>query len=266
MKVRRIDFSPDEYLAGTAEMSPEQAGVYWWVCSLIYSRGEALPDDDRENARLLRLDARTWKRLKADLLRLGKLSIDGGAITNARCAIELERARKRMQNAHDAGARGGRPRKVGAPKIGPTIGQQLPQLSANSLANCRRTDEDNSVAASNDDKDLAKPLGFVYQKPNHQPSTNKEELVPPTGGEGYRIAGKIVRLDAADFQKWQARYHGIADLEAALMNYDEWLDANATGQERQKWYYRAQQRMNAIHQAALAAQRKPGGANLNESW
>jgi uncharacterized protein YdaU (DUF1376 family) len=44
-KVRRVDFSPDEWIAGTRELTMEERGAYWDVCALIYSRGGPIPDD-----------------------------------------------------------------------------------------------------------------------------------------------------------------------------------------------------------------------------
>jgi uncharacterized protein YdaU (DUF1376 family) len=47
-KIRRIDYSPDEFLVGVAGMSAEEIGVYWVIVSLIYSSGGPIPvDDDR---------------------------------------------------------------------------------------------------------------------------------------------------------------------------------------------------------------------------
>src|SRR5690242_7600440 len=68
-KVRRIDFSPDEFLSGVHDLTLEQIGAYWMVCSLIYSRSERIPNDDHWIARFLRVDIRKWRRIKAVLLQ-----------------------------------------------------------------------------------------------------------------------------------------------------------------------------------------------------
>jgi hypothetical protein len=37
MKVRRVDFYPDEWLAGTFNLAADERGVYVTICALIYS-------------------------------------------------------------------------------------------------------------------------------------------------------------------------------------------------------------------------------------
>src|SRR5215469_5599456 len=100
-RIRHIDFYPDEFLSGVDGMSAEQVGIYWLVCSKIYSRGRSIPDDDRENARIFRIDQRTWKRVKAELIAQGKLRTDDGKLVNARCLTELVKANKRIDDARN---------------------------------------------------------------------------------------------------------------------------------------------------------------------
>jgi uncharacterized protein YdaU (DUF1376 family) len=93
-KVRRIDFWPDEWLAGTAELKPYDRGLYITICALIYSRGE------RVGIELLKRHCRVRKRdLYAALTRLasvGKVSFDGSEIGQKRCEAELEKSRQRI--------------------------------------------------------------------------------------------------------------------------------------------------------------------------
>lgn len=95
----------------------------------------------------------------------------------------------------------------------------------------------------------------------------KKEVLPPlVSGGHYAIDGKLIKITEADFPKWETTFHAIPDLRAELENYDLWLDEHTTGAERKKWYHRARQRMNAIHQDRLAAKRANGGSNLNETF
>lgn len=109
-KVRHVDFSPDEFLVGTAGMTAEQKGVYWTICALIYSSGGAIAEDDE---RLLRLSGVSLRRLPGVLREIcampNKLVLNGGRISNERAEKELARASKRMTSAQDNGALGGRP-------------------------------------------------------------------------------------------------------------------------------------------------------------
>ena len=44
-KVRRIDWSPDEWIAGTRDLTVPQAAIYMAVLMIIYSRGGKCPND-----------------------------------------------------------------------------------------------------------------------------------------------------------------------------------------------------------------------------
>jgi uncharacterized protein YdaU (DUF1376 family) len=108
-KVRKVDFSPDEFIAGTVGMTPEEVGVYWIICSLIYSSGAAIPKDD-PRLRVLRCDPRTTRAVIAALVSQGKIDVSpSGEMMVRRCRKELERAATRIQQAAENGARGGRP-------------------------------------------------------------------------------------------------------------------------------------------------------------
>lgn len=107
MKIRRVDFSADEWLAGTAELSDQDRGVYITICALIYSRGGPISID------LLRAASRSHgNRLNSSISRLaelGKITINSSEIAQKRCGKELEIARKRIENASEKGKKGGRP-------------------------------------------------------------------------------------------------------------------------------------------------------------
>lgn len=96
-KVRRIDFWPDEWLAGTAELSPYDRGIYITICALIYSRGEWIGIE-----LLARHSGVHGNALNAALKRLalaGKVCLNGAEISQKRCGNELETSRKRLGNA-----------------------------------------------------------------------------------------------------------------------------------------------------------------------
>jgi len=95
MKVRRIDFSPDEWLAGTQELGPYDRGVYITVCALIYSRGERINVD-----LLIRHLGAHGNAVNASLARLEnarKIVRNGLEIGQKRSENELEKAQKRSE-------------------------------------------------------------------------------------------------------------------------------------------------------------------------
>jgi uncharacterized protein YdaU (DUF1376 family) len=102
-KIRRIDFSPDEWIAGTIGMSLEEEGLYMRICTLIYSRGGPI-----EVVQLHRvgLHGNKLNALLERLLSMGKIERNGGEIDQKRCRIELETARIRLRKASENGILG----------------------------------------------------------------------------------------------------------------------------------------------------------------
>jgi len=107
-KVRKVDFSPDEFLVGVAGMRPFDIGVYWVTVSLIYSSGGPIEADD---PRLFRMLKAKVTDIAAALYRLetaSKLHRNGSQIDNKRARKEIESAVKRISNARENGMKGGR--------------------------------------------------------------------------------------------------------------------------------------------------------------
>lgn len=56
-----------DYLADAAHLSTLEHGAYLLLIMTYWQRGEALPDDDKKLARIARLDARNWARVKPQI-------------------------------------------------------------------------------------------------------------------------------------------------------------------------------------------------------
>jgi uncharacterized protein YdaU (DUF1376 family) len=112
-KIRRIDLSPDEWIAGTQGMSLEEEGLYTRIIMRYYSRGEALPDDPLQIAKLCNARPQMVRRLLPKLL--SKFDQSGGKLLSNRCETELKLASNRLQSARLNGAKGGRPKHLAEP-------------------------------------------------------------------------------------------------------------------------------------------------------
>lgn len=142
MKVRRVDFSPDEFLVGIAGMPADEIGVYWVVCCLIYSSGGPIPEDDERLGRLSGASHQKLPHILRSLVeRRHKLDLEGGLLSNKRAVNELERAEHRATNAISNGLQGGRPsnkskdleKPGGSENEKLTINHQLPTINQQSL-------------------------------------------------------------------------------------------------------------------------------------
>ncbi len=144
-KIRHADFYPDEFLVGIVGLNPAEIGAYWVACSLMYSRGGPIADDDAWIARACGCHVRTWRMLKTKLIAVGKLRIEGGFVTNSRVVREIERAQGRVKQSRQA---------------------------AEASARARREAAEN-IDDSNDDNDLAGASAEIPEEPTNQLPTNQ---------------------------------------------------------------------------------------------
>lgn len=109
MKVRRLDYYPDEYIVGVSRMTFEHQGVYWMVCSLIMSHGGPIENDPKWIGKLGGMGAAKCRNIISDLIAHGKLAENCGKIGQKRAETELKHAQKRIETAQKNGSKGGRP-------------------------------------------------------------------------------------------------------------------------------------------------------------
>lgn len=110
MKVRHVDYSPDEFLVGISGLTTaDQVAVYWVICSLIYSTGRSIPVADERIRKFANVSESRLNRAVDALLFSGKLLLNGNFLVNPRAEIEIERAKKRSETSRANGKLGGRP-------------------------------------------------------------------------------------------------------------------------------------------------------------
>src|SRR5262245_57358359 len=94
-EIFRVDYYPNDYYGGTRTLTPEQRGIYWDVCTLIFMRGSPIDYDFAWLADALAVDIRVARRTIAALIEAGKLFVvvreDGrSALSNVRALRELQ--------------------------------------------------------------------------------------------------------------------------------------------------------------------------------
>jgi len=113
-KVRRVDYNPDEYISGVGGvLTAEQQGVYWMVCSLIMSEGEAVENDAQRFGGLCKMRPSQVRATIDVLVQKGKIKVtDDGKLYQNRALSEVEKASKRIKTAAENGSKGGRPSRI----------------------------------------------------------------------------------------------------------------------------------------------------------
>jgi uncharacterized protein YdaU (DUF1376 family) len=112
MKIRRIDFYPDDFLVGVSGMTPTEGWVYWIICSLIYSSGGPIRHDDKRILKNTGLRKDHLKRVCDSLVSDAKVLCNDGELMVKRCSIELERAANRVSRARENGAKGNKSKHI----------------------------------------------------------------------------------------------------------------------------------------------------------
>ncbi len=87
----------------------------------------------------------------------------------------------------------------------------------------------------------------------------------PTGAKQpeYTFAGRTIRLNQADHDRWRASYHGIQDLDAELQAIDDWLQGdNVPESKRKSWFSGVSGMLRRKHDEAVAEKRASQTAEI----
>jgi hypothetical protein len=112
-KVRRVDLSPDEWIAGCQGLSEEEEGIYMRLTTRMYSRGGPLQLDGlaaycgSDPRKFWRIVRQLWAKNKVIIrdqngwdiepTSRGDLAKIGGTLAIHRCEVELKLARDRSE-------------------------------------------------------------------------------------------------------------------------------------------------------------------------
>lgn len=112
-KARRVDYFPDEYIAGVGGvLRADEQGIYWMICTLIMSEGGAIEQNDRRLAALCQIRPTDVRKLVDGLVEKGKIARQSdGKLSQKRAQNEVEKSLNRIQTASENGSNGGRPRR-----------------------------------------------------------------------------------------------------------------------------------------------------------
>ena len=253
-KVRRIDFSPDEWLAGTRELSLEERGAYWDVCALIYSRGGPVNDDEVWIAKALTCHVRTWRTIRARLIAAGKLASVDGKLVNLRTLREIQRAESRLKSSRKASEESAKARReraenadlsndyndipeAGAPDFNGAIQQRatindqnlpLQETTAESLQRERAAESDSSAGAPGDVERLIASWNAAAETVNDERGHAEWPLVLKINSERRRKVKSLLKV------------YAIADVERALRKAmsDRWARGEtARPAEHAGWHF-----------------------------
>ena len=174
-----------DYIRGTSGLTVQQEGLYIRFLMQLYSHGRALPDDDRTMCRILSIDPRLWKRLKAELIALKKIVVYRGCLTNHRFEKErVQRAEEMQKRAAAQHARYAANRLAKAQVSGSKSVAKL-QLVDSEAEKVNKINDDVAQAASPPESNSQTPL---KEEGIHTAQSEPSPAAPADGGQAGLFA------------------------------------------------------------------------------
>lgn len=101
----------DAYLADTTHLTTEEHGAYMLLLAAMWRRNAWVPDDDKDNARILGLTPAKWRKIKARLMEtVSGFRVENGKITQEKLQKTWEKTQEKICKNRSNGAKGGRPK------------------------------------------------------------------------------------------------------------------------------------------------------------
>src|ERR1700735_1552125 len=106
-----IPWVSKDALDGMLVLDPMEELAYRRILDLIYVTEDNLPDDDKKLAWMTKT-GRQWKRIKASLIAIGKITVSDHKICNTKCTDTIQKTRKRIEQRKNAGKVSAERRKI----------------------------------------------------------------------------------------------------------------------------------------------------------
>ena len=101
----------DAYLADTTHLTTEEHGAYMLLLAAMWRRNAWVPDNDKDNARILGLTPAKWRKIKARLMEtVSGFRVENGKITQEKLQKIWENTQEKIDKNRESGAKGGRPK------------------------------------------------------------------------------------------------------------------------------------------------------------
>lgn len=145
-------------------------------------------------------------------------------------------------------------------KIGATAGHNAGQgQSIITICNYAKYQDRQDDERGNDEPQIGATAGQQRGKEGRREEDKKEE------NNDYRFSGRVIKLTAADFDRWGSSYPTL-DLPALLQSRDDWLAEEAPPEQRKKWFTSTSNWLASKQQLMAAAAKEGAGAKPDVFW
>jgi uncharacterized protein YdaU (DUF1376 family) len=129
-----------DYMADTAHLTTVEHGAYLLLIMTYWQRGEALPDDDKKLSRIVGLQGRNWKRVRAEIEPF--FDFRDGKWTHHRIERQLQVMRSQSHANSLNGKKGGAATAAKSLKRKPSEAEAKPQRNSSHT----EADTDNTLS------------------------------------------------------------------------------------------------------------------------
>jgi uncharacterized protein YdaU (DUF1376 family) len=214
----------DAYLADTTHLTTEEHGAYMLLLAAMWRRNAWVPDDDKDNARILGLTPAKWRKIKARLIEtVSGFRVEDGKITQEKLQKTWENTQEKIGKNRSNGAKGGRPKSKVANNLTKANGsvslnpnKSIPEPEPEPLS------DDTNVSSRRSDKDQCFE-NFWEIWPSKKNKQNARKAWRKLTIDAKRAAYAAVR--AGWFDQWQAASPDANPIHAStFLNSRRWED------------------------------------------
>lgn len=192
-------FYPSDWLAGTADMTAEERGIYITALCVMYDRMGGMPFDERKGAPLMRVDIRIYRRVRDKLIADGKFVRDGDLIRNMRVEKEITDYVIEFRRRSEAAKKREAERKLHrtSAELPANLSETSPELLQEVLKKLSELDGKNPTKTTKQETQDDHILEARSQKPEVRKEREGSEvtpLSPPLGGKEPSVVFEAGRL------------------------------------------------------------------------
>lgn len=181
---RFIRFYPSDWRSGCLGLTLEQSGLYIAICAHYWETAERLPLDDATAARRLGLNCKNYRKVRNELLSLGKIARHEDGYCNDRAERELAAAKRASKTEVETDVDTPRGIHAGEHENG---GDQVQKRGA------RKNTIDGSIADQLPNQSpINCPIEVEKTQQNQDPS--KDLILEPYLKEGQSVKNKTVSV------------------------------------------------------------------------
>ena len=222
-----------DYIADTAHLSTVEHGAYLLLMMHYWSKS-SLPNDDKLLARIAKLTAAQWQKIRPVIQPFFQ---DGWK--HKRIEFELTEAARISAAGRAGGKASGQARK------------QRPLNDSATTVERPLNDRTNDLAT----------IGEALPSPSQRKEDTADAVSsPPSLPDPYAFEAGTIRLTNKDFSKWQTNFSHL-DLRAELTGLAEWAS-----QQGERWFFAVSGALAKRNREVKAARDKPRRTAADQDW